>query len=162
MNAEDGITSASRRIREGVTGTKDHPEYNQQQSPQPDVVQPSSSKESIGRKTSPGGGERISNSAPMSNPEYVDLHELAKGWKAALSWCVDPHTRHEARRKNDRGNLPLAKCIHKFGEHSSKRFRAHQTISKFVAISATALPWSSLPYCNTIISSTQSLQLLIE
>ena len=117
MNAEDGITSASRRIREGVTGTKDHPEYNQQQSPQPDVLAPSSSKESIGRQSSspPGGGERISNSAPMSNPEYVDLHELAKGWKAALSWCVDPHTRHEARRMNDRGNLPL---------HSAASFRA--------------------------------------
>lgn len=51
----------------------------------------------------------------MSDPEYVDLHELAKGWKAALSWASDPATRHEARRKNDRGNLPL---------HSAASFRA--------------------------------------
>ena len=54
-------------------------------------------------------------SKAMADPEYVDLHELAKGWKAALSHCSDPRTRHEARLKNDRGNLPL---------HSAASFRA--------------------------------------
>ena len=49
------------------------------------------------------------------DPEYVDLHELAKGWKAALAWAMDPATRNEARTKNDRGNLPL---------HSAASFRA--------------------------------------
>jgi len=58
-----------------------------------------------------------SNSTPavVSDPEYIDLHELAKGWKPALSLCQDPRTRHESRRKNDRGNLPL---------HSAASFRA--------------------------------------
>jgi len=45
----------------------------------------------------------------------VDLHELAKGWKAAISRAVDHATRHETRIKNDRGNLPL---------HTAASFRA--------------------------------------
>lgn len=45
----------------------------------------------------------------------VELHELAKGWKAAIARATDPDTRHEARIKNDRGNLPL---------HSAASFRA--------------------------------------
>eukprot|EP00970_Alexandrium_tamarense_P002799 scaffold390_cov191-Alexandrium_tamarense.AAC.14 len=71
---------------------------------------------------STGGGGGVDSSsvgaagaAMGGDPEYVDLHELAKGWKAALSWASDPATRHEARRKNDRGNLPL---------HSAASFRA--------------------------------------
>lgn len=44
-----------------------------------------------------------------------DLHELAKGWKAAIARLRDPATAHEARKKNDRGNLPL---------HSAASFRA--------------------------------------
>ena len=47
--------------------------------------------------------------------EYIDLHELAKGWKAAISRCTDPATKHEAQIRNDRGNLPL---------HSATSFRA--------------------------------------
>jgi len=44
----------------------------------------------------------------------VELHELAKGWKAAIARATDPTTKHEARVKNDRGNLPL---------HSAASFR---------------------------------------
>eukprot|EP00980_Cylindrotheca_fusiformis_P003848 scaffold858_cov123-Cylindrotheca_fusiformis.AAC.24 len=47
--------------------------------------------------------------------EYTELHELAKGWKAAIVRAVDPATKHEAQIKNDRGNLPL---------HSATSFRA--------------------------------------
>jgi len=47
--------------------------------------------------------------------EYVDLHELAKGWKAAIGRAIDPATKHEAQIRNDRGNLPL---------HSTTSFRA--------------------------------------
>mmetsp|Transcript_18378 Transcript_18378/g.22500 ORF Transcript_18378/g.22500 Transcript_18378/m.22500 type:complete len:593 (+) Transcript_18378:111-1889(+) len=51
---------------------------------------------------------------PTKDPS-VELHELSKGWKAAIARCNDPATRHEARIKNDRGNLPL---------HSAASFRA--------------------------------------
>ncbi|KAG7360309.1 sporulation protein K-like protein [Nitzschia inconspicua] len=47
--------------------------------------------------------------------EYTDLHELAKGWKAAIARATDPATKHEAQIRNDRGNLPL---------HSATSFRA--------------------------------------
>lgn len=47
--------------------------------------------------------------------EYIDLHELAKGWKAAIARGTDPATKHEAQIRNDRGNLPL---------HSATSFRA--------------------------------------
>mmetsp|Transcript_14971 Transcript_14971/g.41683 ORF Transcript_14971/g.41683 Transcript_14971/m.41683 type:complete len:580 (+) Transcript_14971:242-1981(+) len=47
--------------------------------------------------------------------EYIDLHELAKGWKAAIGRSVDPATKHEVQIRNDRGNLPL---------HSATSFRA--------------------------------------
>ena len=112
---DDGhsLTSASRSLREGVTGRSDAP-----QDPLPPIDTTESQGLAPPEGTTPsvsGGGERISNSAPTSDPEYVDLHELAKGWKAALSWCSDPRTRHESRRKNDRGNLPL---------HSAASFRA--------------------------------------
>ena len=102
----EDITSASRRIREGVTGKPTTP---------PAVGAAPSSEQDPPSKRATTPTERIAQSAPMSDPEYVDLHELAKGWKAALSWASDPATRHEARRKNDRGNLPL---------HSAASFRA--------------------------------------
>ena len=54
-------------------------------------------------------------STMASTGEYIDLHELAKGWKAAISRCTDPATKHEAQIRNDRGNLPL---------HSATSFRA--------------------------------------
>jgi len=47
--------------------------------------------------------------------EYIELHELAKGWKAAISRATDPASKHEAQIRNDRGNLPL---------HSATSFRA--------------------------------------
>lgn len=47
--------------------------------------------------------------------QSVELHELAKGWKAAIARATDPATRHETRIKNDRGNLPL---------HTAASFRA--------------------------------------
>lgn len=50
--------------------------------------------------------------SPKSGSE---IHDLAKGWKAAIARAKDPATRHEARIKNDRGNLPL---------HSAASFRA--------------------------------------
>ena len=138
MNEDShSLTGASRRIREGVVGgggggstsTSSYQQkllQQQQQRPLP-AIDSSKSKEQqdiMSMVVSPvnaggggggGGGESISNSAPQSDPEYIDLHELAKGWKAALSYCSDPRTRHEARIKNDRGNLPL---------HSAASFRA--------------------------------------
>eukprot|EP00522_Entomoneis_paludosa_P008967 CAMPEP_0172454348 /NCGR_PEP_ID=MMETSP1065-20121228/11370_1 /TAXON_ID=265537 /ORGANISM="Amphiprora paludosa, Strain CCMP125" /LENGTH=568 /DNA_ID=CAMNT_0013206665 /DNA_START=56 /DNA_END=1762 /DNA_ORIENTATION=+ len=53
--------------------------------------------------------------AMPSSGNYVDLHEVAKGWKAAITRAKDPATRHESQVKNDRGNLPL---------HSAASFRA--------------------------------------
>ena len=107
------LTSASRRIREGVTGR------SPEQAPVGDPPAVSAEKESAPAApraaAAAAPSERIAQAAPLSDPEYVDLHELAKGWKAALSWCSDSRTRHEARRKNDRGNLPL---------HSAASFRA--------------------------------------
>eukprot|EP00979_Chaetoceros_neogracilis_P007761 scaffold1664_cov233-Chaetoceros_neogracile.AAC.3 len=47
--------------------------------------------------------------------QTVELHELAKGWKAAIARATDPASRHETRIKNDRGNLPL---------HTAASFRA--------------------------------------
>mmetsp|Transcript_38721 Transcript_38721/g.69809 ORF Transcript_38721/g.69809 Transcript_38721/m.69809 type:complete len:633 (-) Transcript_38721:120-2018(-) len=125
---EDGqhsLTSASRRIREGVKssypGDRNSPEDHEYSNPRepsqsqqepPDAIDQGLSNP---KGASPNPEQRISNIAPLSDPEYVDLHELAKGWKAALSWCNDMRTRHESRRKNDRGNLPL---------HSAASFRA--------------------------------------
>ena len=134
MNSDDGhsLTSASRRIREGVTGRASSQDphdggpsslasqsQQQQQQPAPSPADASGSLQETAAAPPPSsssaGGERIATVAPLSDPEYVDLHELAKGWKAALSHSSDPRTRHEARRKNDRGNLPL---------HSAASFRA--------------------------------------
>lgn len=53
--------------------------------------------------------------------EYIDLHELAKGWKAAISRGTDPASKHEAQIRNDRGNLPL---------HSATSFRAPIEVSE--------------------------------
>mmetsp|Transcript_36249 Transcript_36249/g.79346 ORF Transcript_36249/g.79346 Transcript_36249/m.79346 type:complete len:594 (-) Transcript_36249:168-1949(-) len=53
--------------------------------------------------------------ASRAEPDRVDLHELAKGWKAAIARASDPATRLEAQVKNDRGNLPL---------HTAASFRA--------------------------------------
>eukprot|EP00569_Conticribra_weissflogii_P020661 CAMPEP_0171425322 /NCGR_PEP_ID=MMETSP0881-20121228/3247_1 /TAXON_ID=67004 /ORGANISM="Thalassiosira weissflogii, Strain CCMP1336" /LENGTH=680 /DNA_ID=CAMNT_0011944623 /DNA_START=105 /DNA_END=2149 /DNA_ORIENTATION=- len=71
---------------------------------------------STSRNEPTGGGNNGGSSAKSSgDPDYMDLHELAKGWKAALAWALDPATRGDARKKNDRGNLPL---------HSAASFRA--------------------------------------
>ena len=114
MNDESGpsITNASRRIREGISGG--HATENEV-APQAIAIDTESTQGDMAPPKGTTPSERISSSAPLSDPEYVDLHELAKGWKAALSWCSDPRTRHESRRKNDRGNLPL---------HSAASFRA--------------------------------------
>ena len=121
---EDGpsITSASRRIREGVVGRSASqeesytPQQPQRQRQEPPAIDTETNRNDVPPpEGSTPSSERIAQSAPLSDPEYVDLHELAKGWKAALSWCSDNRTRHESRRKNDRGNLPL---------HSAASFRA--------------------------------------
>jgi len=39
--------------------------------------------------------------------DSMTLHDLAKGWKAAILRANDPASTHECRLKNDRGNLPL-------------------------------------------------------
>jgi len=57
----------------------------------------------------------VANGSTMASRNDIDLHELAKGWKAAVARAADPTTRHEATMKNDRGNLPL---------HSAASFRA--------------------------------------
>ena len=56
-----------------------------------------------------------STSATSPKAGASEIHDLAKGWKAAIVRAKDPATRHEARIKNDRGNLPL---------HSAASFRA--------------------------------------
>ena len=81
------LTAASRRIREGTKSSSD-------------------SIAAASTATTPKNN---------GDPEYIPLHELAKGWKAAISWATDPNTKGEARKKNDRGNLPL---------HSAASFRA--------------------------------------
>jgi len=55
------------------------------------------------------------------NGGYIDLHELAKGWKASIARVTDPSTRHEATIKNDRGNLPL---------HTAASFRAPMEVTE--------------------------------
>lgn len=57
----------------------------------------------------------MDNGNDQKGQSGVDLHELAKGWKASIARTTDPATRHEARIKNDRGNLPL---------HTAASFRA--------------------------------------
>ncbi|EEC50971.1 predicted protein [Phaeodactylum tricornutum CCAP 1055/1] len=61
------------------------------------------------------GASPSSGGAVPTTGDFVDLHELSKGWKAAITRAKDPSTRYEARVKNDRGNLPL---------HSAASFRA--------------------------------------
>ncbi len=112
------MTGASRRIREGIVGTAKTPSFDDRG----DIMTMRSPTAGGGGS---GGGPSDADAALLpvsggaalssSDPEYVDLHELAKGWKAALGCCSDPRTRHEARRKNDRGNLPL---------HTAASFRA--------------------------------------
>uniref|UniRef100_A0A7S1C1C2 AAA+ ATPase domain-containing protein n=1 Tax=Corethron hystrix TaxID=216773 RepID=A0A7S1C1C2_9STRA len=57
----------------------------------------------------------LSNGNENYEQDVVDLHELAKGWKAASVRSSDPLYAAEARIKNDRGNLPL---------HTAASFRA--------------------------------------
>jgi len=64
------------------------------------------------------GSQQSGNINPSN---YLDIHELSKGWKAAISRTTDPLTRHEAHIKNDRGNLPI---------HSSASFRAPLEVSE--------------------------------
>lgn len=85
------LTSASRRIREA------------------------SRKDASSVAGSVAASAAGSAAVVAKDPEYIPLHELAKGWKAAISWATDPVTKGEARKKNDRGNLPL---------HSAASFRA--------------------------------------
>jgi len=131
MNQETtDLTSASRRIREGVVGRSSEQQQQLADPPSAKPQAPSVDFEDNLHGAAPSNGVAPSAAAaaaaasaaqsekipaPASDVEYVDLHELAKGWKAALSWSCDPRTRHEARRKNDRGNLPL---------HSAASFRA--------------------------------------
>ena len=42
---------------------------------------------------STGGGGGGGGMAMPSTGDYVDLHELAKGWKAAIARAKDPATR---------------------------------------------------------------------
>lgn len=60
-------------------------------------------------------GEHTNQRGMEDSIEAIDLHELAKGWKAAIGRVTDPSNRHEARIRNDRGNLPL---------HTAASFRA--------------------------------------
>lgn len=116
---QDGqsLTSASRRIREGIGGgaaatiTSD---IMSMKSPTNNYTAEASSSSPISEHATTINAAPA-DAADPSSVEYVDLHELAKGWKAALTCCSDPRTRHEARRKNDRGNLPL---------HTAASFRA--------------------------------------
>jgi hypothetical protein len=78
----------------------------------------SSSKYASSSSSPPPSLNMVNNKKPspeMSSKMSSEIHELAKGWKAAIARAKDPATRHEARIKNDRGNLPL---------HSAASFRA--------------------------------------
>lgn len=73
------------------------------------------------------------NGVVVTTTDTIDVHDLAKGWKAAVARAKDPATRyvgttmisstphshrrsrHEAQIKNDRGNLPI---------HTAASFRA--------------------------------------
>jgi len=119
MNDDDAhsLTSASRRIRQGVAGrtsSQDH-DYDARSGHSAQQPRDASPAAQLPAEAPPKSASSVASAGPLSDPEYVDLHELAKGWKAALSCCTDPRTRHESRRKNDRGNLPL---------HSAASFRA--------------------------------------
>jgi hypothetical protein len=94
--AATSLTAASRRIREATHARTEK-----------DVIS------TIRDET--GTAAPTTASSSTKTPEYIPLHELAKGWKAAISWASDPNTKQEARVKNDRGNLPL---------HSAASFRA--------------------------------------
>lgn len=41
-----------------------------------------------------GGPASASGAAGSNSGEYIDLHEVAKGWKAAISRAKDPATRY--------------------------------------------------------------------
>ena len=62
-----------------------------------------------------GATNTARNAASPKAGTASEIHDLAKGWKAAIVRAKDPATRHESRIKNDRGNLPL---------HSAASFRA--------------------------------------
>jgi hypothetical protein len=93
------------------------PSYDQDDPAQTQTNLTSASRRirSSGKDASSVAGSTSSAVLTGKDPEYIPLHELAKGWKAAISWATDPHTKEEARKKNDRGNLPL---------HSAASFRA--------------------------------------
>lgn len=93
------------------------PSYDQDDPAQTQTNLTSASRRirSSGKDASSVAGSTSSAVLAGKDPEYIPLHELAKGWKAAISWATDPHTKGEARKKNDRGNLPL---------HSAASFRA--------------------------------------
>ena len=115
---QDGqsLTSASRRIREGIGGAAaTTADIMSMKSPTNNNYAAETSPTEQQQQRAEKTNNDAANAADPRDVEYVDLHELAKGWKAALSCCSDPGTRHEARRKNDRGNLPL---------HTAASFRA--------------------------------------
>lgn len=96
------------------------PSYDQedpaQTSPQNNLTSASRRiRESNKLRTTDAPSVSAGSVAVKKDPEYIPLHELAKGWKAAISWATDEKTKGEARKKNDRGNLPL---------HSAASFRA--------------------------------------
>ena len=53
--------------------------------------------------STPGGGGVVAGGGGSGGvPDYVDLHELAKGWKAAIGRAKDPLTRYvHSRNQND-------------------------------------------------------------
>jgi hypothetical protein len=109
------------------------PSYDQEDAPQTNLTSASRRIRSSGKDASSVAGSiAASTSSAINNPqgkdpEYIPLHELAKGWKAAISWATDPHPKGEARKKNDRGNFPL---------HSAASFRAPvEVIGEFFLIS---------------------------
>mmetsp|Transcript_32364 Transcript_32364/g.65811 ORF Transcript_32364/g.65811 Transcript_32364/m.65811 type:complete len:220 (+) Transcript_32364:55-714(+) len=101
---------------------------------------------STSRNEPTGGGNNGGSSAKSSgDPDYMDVHELAKGWKAALAWALDPATRGDARKKNDRGNLPL---------HSAASFRAPvEVIGALVLWGAAVALWNfvTIPFVRSFV-----------
>lgn len=75
-------------------------------------LQTENEKSNQGGSTAGAGGGGYTMTDPR---DMIDLHEIAKGWKAAIARATDPATKLEAQVKNDRGNLPL---------HSAASFRA--------------------------------------
>lgn len=113
--SESEMSSNSRTSTQYSQNRHQHAQKNRSLSRSANGRSPSVMSSSNGSTARMGaGGER-------PKEDEIDLHELSKGWQAAINRVKDPATRHEAWIKNDRGNLPL---------HSAASFRAPRDVAE--------------------------------